>query len=104
MPALPITIDFYIPRLYKMALDGERYLLADHVWNANGDVSRRIVIFATDEQLQFLFKCTHILMDGTFSTSPKHFAQVYSIHGLKHDQSEFSSSKFSTDLVLNNPS
>ncbi|CAF1166798.1 unnamed protein product [Adineta ricciae] len=87
IPALPVSIDFYIPRCYKVALNGERFLLADHVWHADAGISKRIVIFATDEQLKFLFKCTHILMDGTFSTSPKHFTQVYSIHGLKYKQS-----------------
>ncbi|CAF1532350.1 unnamed protein product [Adineta ricciae] len=31
MPALPVSIDFYISRCYKMALNGERFLLADHL-------------------------------------------------------------------------
>jgi hypothetical protein len=102
MPGLPTSIDFYISRMYKVAVDGERYLPADHVWRANEDISKRIVIFATDEQLQFLFKCTHILMDGTFSTSPKYFKQVYTIHGLKHGQSEFSSSNFYHEIPAKN--
>lgn len=86
MPLLPTSIDFYFPRNFKETLRGERYLLADHVWRTNGKVSKRIIVYATDEQLQYLFKCTHILMDGTFSTSPKNFAQVYTIHGIKHEQ------------------
>jgi hypothetical protein len=102
MPALPVSIDFYISRCYKVALNGKRYLLADHVWHANDDISKRIIIFATDEQLSFLFKCTHILMDGTFSTAPKHFTQVYSIHGLKHKQCQFSSSKVYRVIAPNN--
>jgi FLYWCH zinc finger domain len=85
MPAIPTEVIFNIPSLYTKTTDGERFLLADRQ-GRHQSVTTRIVLFATDEQLRFLFRSSHILMDGTFTSTPKHFEQVFSIHGLKHDE------------------
>jgi hypothetical protein len=49
---------------------------------------QRILLFASLEQLKMLFTAETILMDGTFSTCPKIFEQVYTIHSIKYDQCE----------------
>lgn len=41
----------------------------------------RTIIFATQEALNFLAKCDQVFMDGTVSSAPALFSQVYSIHG-----------------------
>jgi hypothetical protein len=47
---------------------------------------QRILLFASNEQLKMLFNAKTILMDGTFSSSPTMFDQVYTIHSIKFDQ------------------
>ncbi|CAF0869389.1 unnamed protein product [Rotaria sordida] len=84
-PTLPTSIDFDIPSKYKRTTNGERYLLNDRVQHRDGKVINRIILFATDEQLRTLFTCSHILLDGTFDSSPPHFDQIYSIHGIRND-------------------
>ncbi|CAF0790236.1 unnamed protein product [Adineta steineri] len=86
-PILPSSVDFDIPLKYKMTTTGERYLLADRVQRCEDEITQRIIVFATDEQLRTLFTSSHILMDGTFDSTPSHFHQIYSIHALKNDHS-----------------
>ncbi|CAF3958791.1 unnamed protein product [Rotaria sordida] len=57
-PTLPTSIDFDIPSKYKRTTNGERYLLNDRVQHRD---------------------------DGTFDSSPPHFDQIYSIHGIRND-------------------
>jgi hypothetical protein len=76
-----------MPSKYKKTNNGERYLLADRVQKYDGNVDNRILVFATDNQLKTLFTCSHIMMDGTFDSSPSYFHQVYTIHGIKNDHS-----------------
>ncbi|CAF1631582.1 unnamed protein product, partial [Didymodactylos carnosus] len=45
--------------------------------------NERILIFATDEQLQLLFNSTQIFTDGTFDSCPPFFYQLYVIHGIE---------------------
>jgi hypothetical protein len=80
-------MNFDIPQFYRETNEGTRYLLADRVQRANEAIVKRIIVFSTDEQLRLLFTCSHIMMDGTFDPCPQHFDQVYSIHGIKNDQS-----------------
>lgn len=87
-PVLPTFIDFDIPKHYRETVGGERYLLTDRTQCVDGEVRKRLIIFATDEQLRILFGSSHILMDGTFSSAPPHFEQIYSIHAIKNDQSK----------------
>ncbi|CAM4834901.1 unnamed protein product [Rotaria magnacalcarata] len=87
IPALPTTMDFDIPSRYRKTADGERYLLSDRIHYVGGKDDKRIIIFASDEQLRLLFTSSHIMMDGTFDSCPPHFEQIYSIHGIKNEQS-----------------
>lgn len=55
---------------------------ANFLYDDNGpNKKERIIIFATDEALKFLTQCDHVFMDGTVSSAPALFNQVYSIHG-----------------------
>ena len=47
-----------------------------------------MLLFATDKQLETLFSSEWIFMDGTFDSCPSQFKQIYTIHGLKFQQSE----------------
>lgn len=81
-------MNFNIPLFYQQTNDGQRFLLADRVQRVEGNIAKRMIIFATDEQLRLLFGCAHILMDGTFDSCPPYFDQIYSIHGIKNEQSK----------------
>ena len=64
---------YYIP--FDVTATGERFLLYD---NQRED---RILIFATQASLTFLGNSRHWFMDGTFSTVPPQFSQLYTLHG-----------------------
>ncbi|CAF4589173.1 unnamed protein product, partial [Rotaria socialis] len=81
-PLLPKSCRFDIPTLYNHTINVERFLLYDKMRR-----NKRILIFATDDQLRVLFKAKHILMDGTFSSCPPFFDQVYTLHAIKFEQS-----------------
>lgn len=40
-----------------------------------------MIIFAADEDLEFLSRCEHWFADGTFYVSPNEYDQLYTIHG-----------------------
>jgi hypothetical protein len=48
-----------------------------------------MILFATDKQLETLFSSEWIFLDGTFDSCPAQFKQLYTIHCLKFQQSEF---------------
>ena len=52
----------------------------------NGIGANRIIIFGTLEFLQYMSKCDKLWGDGTFKQSPKHFYQLYTIHGYVRGQ------------------
>ena len=54
---------------------GEQFV---HYDNRRDD---RLIIFGTRENLQFLQNSENWFMDGTFSTAPPQFAQLYMVHG-----------------------
>ena len=83
-------MDFDIPSRYQKTNNDDRYLLADRIQRLDGVPQKRIIIYATDEQLRLLFTSPHIMMDGTFGSCSPHFDQIYSIHAMKNDQSELS--------------
>ncbi|CAF1297611.1 unnamed protein product [Adineta steineri] len=86
-PNLPTSMNFDIPTDYKRTMNNERYLLTDRIQRVDGNIGKRLLFFATDEQLRVLFTSDHIMMDGTFDTCPAHFDQIYSIHSVKNNQS-----------------
>ncbi len=53
-----------------------------HFLLANDGTSDKILIFCTINFLKHLCKSTCAFMDGTFSSTPKQFKQIYSIHGV----------------------
>lgn len=87
---LPTSNDFEIPDTYKKTLNDELFICTDKIIN-----KQRMIIFATDKQLELLFSSEWIFVDGTFDKCPKQFKQIYTIHRLKFRQSEFKyNSKF----------
>lgn len=59
--------------------DDESFVLYDSGYDEKK--KSRIIMFSTLKNMNFLAKCEHIHMDGTFSTCPDLFSQVYVIHG-----------------------
>ena len=78
-PPNPKTLlELIIPDDYRSTFDGKPFLLFD-----SGPVENRILIFSTQKNLQLLQKCEHWFADGTFSTSPNLFYQIYTVHGIQ---------------------
>ena len=61
---------------------------------------QRMILFSSAEQLNLLFSSKIILMDGTFSSCPKIFDQVYTIHGIKYEQCKSAQSLSSISVHL----
>ena len=62
--------------------DGQDFLLFD-----SGPVEKRILIFGTKKNLEYLSQTSHWSLDGTFKTVPTIFSQLYTIHALINDRS-----------------
>lgn len=69
--------EMIIPESYTVTSKGEAFLMHD-----SGGVNR-FLIFSTQENLQFLAECEVWLGDGTFTSVPSIFMQLYTIHGLR---------------------
>lgn len=82
-PLIPTTQLFSIPEPYNKTLRNQEFIVVDKMITRR----QRILLFASHEQLKMLFNAETILMDGTFSSSPTMFDQVYTIHSIKFDQS-----------------
>lgn len=60
----------------------ENFLLYDSRQDIHQkDPNNCIIMFATQSALDFLATCDTIFMDGTFSSAPALFEQMYTIHG-----------------------
>lgn len=79
--SLPQSCCFDIPDQFKTTTDGQRFLLCDESLARR----ERLLIFASDHQLDLLFKSSIVYMDGTFGKSPPHFPQIYIIHAVLFD-------------------
>ncbi|KAB0803766.1 hypothetical protein PPYR_00736 [Photinus pyralis] len=79
MPRLPQTIDqLNIPQEFReINIDGtlHQFLLWDSGIEAN-----RILMFGTRQNLHLLFRSEEWFADGTFSSAPALFQQLYTIH------------------------
>ena len=77
-PGIPDDQDtlFPIPHQYTISSAGDVFL---QDYNGRAD---RMLIFGTGESLNFLQNSENWFMDGTFSTVPPQFAQLYTVHGL----------------------
>ncbi|CAF1175010.1 unnamed protein product, partial [Rotaria sordida] len=80
-PPLPTSADFDIPDFYQQTLNGTQFICTDKIIK-----KKRMILFATDKQLEVLFSSEWIFLDGTFDKCPKQFQQIYTIHGLKFQQ------------------
>ncbi|CAF1216598.1 unnamed protein product [Rotaria sp. Silwood1] len=93
LPSIPNSSSFVIPDKYtRDYLDHHRLLLHDSTdphfqFDSSDDIqpSGRILIWSSDIQLHLLFNSERLHMDGTFSTSPPHFAQVFIIQTIHHE-------------------
>ncbi|CAF4196272.1 unnamed protein product, partial [Rotaria sp. Silwood2] len=81
-PPLPTSADFDIPDFYQQTLNGAQFICTNKIIK-----KKRMILFATDKQLEVLFSSECIFPDGTFDKYPKQFQQIYTIHGLKFQQS-----------------
>lgn len=71
--------ELVLPDEYQKTVKGEPFILYDSA--SDGEIDNRMIIFGTRENLNFLKQCDHIYMDGTFSSVPVLFRQLYTIHG-----------------------
>ena len=69
LPPTPATVDeVRFTDTWRNTSDNKRFLLFQ---------DRGILIFATDEGLNFLSKTKSLLADGTFKSAPPPFTQIY---------------------------
>lgn len=73
--------DLIIPDAFKNTTSGENFLAYD-----SGPGQNRILIFATQRNLDRMVRCEHWYADGTFKSSPPLFQQIYTIHALRYSQ------------------
>lgn len=71
--------DLEIPDRYRLTDAGEQFLLWD-----SGPGPNRILIWATERNLDLLAQSRHWYADGTFKTVPPLFRQLYTIHGVQY--------------------
>lgn len=69
-------VELQIPNNYLTTTKGENFLLFD-----SGPAEKRLIIFATKSNLEFLRRCDEWYADGTFKTAPPLFTHIYTIHG-----------------------
>lgn len=81
-PNIPTTQLFDIPDPFTNTLRGNNFLVIDKFITTR----QRMLLFASADQLKMLFTVDTILMDGTFSSCPKIFDQVYTIHNVRFEQ------------------
>ena len=96
--ALPQSSSFAIPDTYTLDYRNvERLLLHDsddpqHRANLSGDVlsAGRVLVWLSDTQLNLLFDSDRLHTDGTFSSAPPMFNQVFIIQAFVHETCELS--------------
>ncbi|CAF4038153.1 unnamed protein product [Adineta steineri] len=93
MTSIPRSCSFTIPDIYKNDyLNKDRLLLHDSydLQSSMNDSLHarpegRILIWSSAAQLNLLFDSDKLYMDGTFSTTPPNFHQVYIIQAVHHE-------------------
>lgn len=68
--------------MYRSTQGFERFLLRDESTVSGG----RLLIFASNTQLEDLFKSSYVFCNGTFSTVPLIFNQLYTFHGYRKNE------------------
>ena len=78
-PALPHSrLNLIIPEKFTKTIKGDLFLAYD-----SGPTDGRILIFATQSNLDILARSENWYADGTFKTVPSIFAQLYTIQGVQ---------------------
>jgi hypothetical protein len=75
---LPSDLHFVIPTKFTVNIDGERFLLEDL---SNQKRFKRLLIFASERQLDVLFQSEWLFIDGTFKAAPSMFTQLICVIG-----------------------
>lgn len=75
---LPNSREEIMPEKFCKTIAGESFLLYD-----SGPTEDRILVFGTKANLRRLARHNNWYMDGTFSSAPALFAQLYTIHYLE---------------------
>ena len=82
-PVAPRSLeDLVLTPDYIRTNKGETFLLWDSTYSAE---RRRSFLFGTVDNMDLLSQAPHLVIDGTFSTSPNLFTQMVTIHGLYPD-------------------
>ncbi|XP_041474641.1 uncharacterized protein LOC121423350 [Lytechinus variegatus] len=82
LPPLPMHIDDLVIRdQWSETTTDERFLLFDNTHPRVGGGTFRIICFCAGADLRLLCDTDELFMDGTFSVAPRHFMQIYTIHG-----------------------
>ena len=76
--------DFDIPEELQKTLDGEQFF---QKYMEKDDM--KFIIFFTEQNLIRLDRAKYWIMDGTFSTTPLEYKQLYSIHGFIGNDENF---------------
>ena len=80
-PPLPkLRSEIKLDGLWTTTTDGRKFLQIDD------GTSNRILGFSTDELMECLCAGENIFMDGTFSTVPEIFSQLYTLHTFHRGQ------------------
>ena len=81
-PTIPTTQLFEIPESYSKTFRHTDFLVVDKYITRR----QRVLLFASTDQLKMLLSAETVLMDGTFSSCPKIFDQVYTLHSIRYEQ------------------
>ena len=80
LPALPQSrAEVHFENEWAKTCSGENFLLAE-----DGEGDSKIVVFAADGNLKLLCDAETIYVDGTFSTCPHLFYQIFTFHAFRH--------------------
>ena len=83
LPPNPNSLDFDdLPQRYQRTLAEEKFLIFD----SGKSEDSRVIVFATQRNLQLLNKSRAWYIDGTFKVSPAIFTQVFIIVGTRERQ------------------
>ena len=79
-PPLPQDQKFVVSASYRETYSKENFLIYDKRKSAYGG---RLMIFASDQQLNVLYNSSVLFADGTFKVTPTLFEQLYVLHGMQ---------------------
>lgn len=79
------------PRVPRRIQDVNFQGVWSQTWNGNRHLVRQnnyrgVAIFMSDSALTAMGNCATIYLDGTFSTAPRPYTQILTIHGLYRDR------------------